>query len=151
AQLKQLTDTFAGQKVELRYTHQGTTKTKAVQLRDDKARGNLGVSPGERKLVRSTWSAPIVGIGTTAQFTVETFKGIVGALGNLVTGHGAMAGESVTGLVGMVVMLKYLAREGAVFVLFLIGVLSVSLAVMNTLSIPALDGGRLFVVVLYWI
>ena len=35
------------------------------------------------------------------------------------------------------------------FVLFLIGVISVSLAVMNTLPIPALDGGRLFVMAIF--
>ena len=46
-------------------------------------------------------------------------------------------------------MLKDLASQGLVFVLFLIGVISVSLAVMNVLPIPALDGGRLFVMALF--
>ena len=34
-------------------------------------------------------------------------------------------------------------------VLFLIGIISLTLAVMNTLPIPALDGGRLFVTLLF--
>jgi regulator of sigma E protease len=33
--------------------------------------------------------------------------------------------------------------------LFLIGIISLTLAVMNALPIPALDGGRLFVTLLY--
>ena len=45
--------------------------------------------------------------------------------------------------------MKDLSKQGFVFVLFLIGVISVSLAVMNVLPIPALDGGRLFVMGLY--
>lgn len=150
-QLKQQTDALSGQSVEIVYQHGGETVTKYVQLRDDPQKGNLGVSPGERTLVRSTWSAPIVGVGTTVQFTIETFKGIFGALGNLFTGNGSQASESVTGPVGIIVILKDLAREGILFVLFLIGVISVSLAVMNVLPIPALDGGRLFVMGLFWL
>ena len=100
-------------------------------------------------MVRSTWSAPIVGIGTTAQFTVETLKGLGGAVANLFSGNAKEAGESVTGPVGIVVVLQNLSEQGLVFVLFLIGVISVSLAVMNILPIPALDGGRLFVMGLF--
>lgn len=150
-QLKETTDALGGQTVAVVFDHEGSERTAMVELRNNPDEGNLGVGPGEKTLVRSTWSAPIVGVGTTAQFTIETFKGIFGAIANLFSGHGSQASESVTGPVGIVVILNELAHEGLLFVLFLIAVISVSLAVMNTLPIPALDGGRLFVMALYWV
>lgn len=148
-QMQRVTKENAGKNVEVTYRSDKATVTKTTKLRDDPAKGNFGVSLAEQTLVRSTWSAPIVGVGTTAQFTVETFKGIFGAVGNLFTGQGQKASESITGPVGIVVILQDLASQGFVFVLFLIGVISVSLAVMNMLPIPALDGGRLFVMGLF--
>ncbi len=148
-QLRDTTTKFGGKEVTVTYYQDDVLVTKTVTLRNDATNGNFGVAPAERTLVRSTWSALVVGIGTTIQFTVETFKGIGGALMNLFTGQGAKASASVTGPVGIVVVLKDLADQGLVFVLFLIGVISVSLAVMNSLPIPALDGGRLFVMGLF--
>jgi len=148
-QLQDITKQLAGKNAEVTYRSDGVTVTKTTKLRDDPEKGNFGVSLAEQTTVKSTWSAPIVGVGTTAQFTVETFKGIFGAIGNLFTGQGQKASQSVTGPVGIVVILQDLASQGFVFVLFLIGVISVSLAVMNMLPIPALDGGRLFVMGLY--
>ncbi len=147
--LRDTTKFYADQEVAVVFKDKDQTHTSAVQLRDDPTRGNFGVAPGESILVRSTWSAPIVGIGTTVQFTVETFKGLFGAISSLIQGRGSQAAQSVTGPVGIVVTLKDLASQGFVFVLFLIGIISVSLAVMNSLPIPALDGGRLFVMALF--
>jgi len=147
--LQNTTKKNAGKSVDIAYLDGDETVTKTSQLRKDSDQGNLGVSPADRTTVRSTWSAPIVGVGTTAQFTYETFKGLFGAIGNVLTGNGSEASQSVTGPVGIVVILNDLASQGFVFVLFLIGVISVSLAVMNTLPIPALDGGRLFVMSIY--
>ena len=148
-QLSNTTKKFGGKTVQVTYVREGQAYTKSVKLRDNPKEGNFGVSPGERTLVRSTWSAPIVGIGTTVQFSVETLKGLAAAVGSLFAGHASEASASVTGPVGIVVVLKDLAKQGLVFVLFLIGVISVSLAVMNLLPIPALDGGRLFVMALF--
>lgn len=147
--LRAATSKHAGKEVSVVFIHQGAEQEKTVTLRNDPEKGNFGVAPGESTLIRSTWSAPIVGVGTTAQFTVETLKGLFGALGNLFQGQAAKAGESVTGPVGIIVVLKDLSSQGFTFVLFLIGIISVSLAVMNVLPIPALDGGRLFVMALF--
>lgn len=148
-ELRAATQQFAGQEVAVVYQQNEQQRMEKTTLRDDPEKGNFGVAPAVSQLVRSTWSAPIVGIGTTAQFTVETLKGLGGAILNLLTGNASKAGESVTGPVGIVVVLNNLAKQGLVFVLFLIGIISVSLAVMNVLPIPALDGGRLFVMALF--
>jgi len=148
-QLRDTTRSLSGKEVSVTYVHDSTTTTKVVTFRNDPTKGNFGVAPGEQTLVRSTWSALIVGIGTTVQFTLETLKGLGSAVVNLFSGHASQAGQAVTGPVGIVVVLQDLAKQGLVFVLFLIGVISVSLAVMNVLPIPALDGGRLFVMGLF--
>ena len=105
-----------------------------------------------------TWSAPIVGIGTSIQLTGETFKGLGGMLWNLISGAFSQfssddatreagraaietAGESVSGPIGIISMFIYLSSDIKI-VLLLFGLISVSLACMNVLPIPALDGGR---------
>ncbi len=148
-QLHTVTTKLANHMVNVTYRHDGTSYTKQVKLRDDPKQGNFGVSPGETTLLRYTWSAPLVGVGTTAQFTWATLQGLGGTIGDLFHGNAKQASDNVTGPVGIVIILKNLAKQGFVFVLFLIGIISLSLAVMNTLPIPALDGGRLFLIVLF--
>lgn len=159
----------AGEKVEVIYSRGGTEYTTGVQLRaaNDKGEGYLGVTPGQRTLTRSTWSAPIVGFMTTAQFTGVTFQGLGQLVGNVFSGlvlqfspdqtvreraggHLAAAGASVAGPVGVLgVIFPAAEQAGVTQVVFLTAVISLSLAVMNVLPIPALDGGRWFVTALF--
>lgn len=150
-QFKNLTQANAGKTVEINYTDGDQTKTTNVTLNatNDSGKGYIGLGAGEESTQRATWSAPIVGVGITAQFTYETFKGLVGTFTDLFQAHFAAAGANVTGPVGIFAILQSSAQGGLVPVLFLIGIISLTLAVMNLLPIPALDGGRLFVTVLY--
>lgn len=148
-ELHDLTQKFANKKVTITFSRDGVVQTKQVLLRSDPKNGNLGVAPGEDTLIRYSWSAPIVGVGTTVQLTGMTFQGLASTVSNVFHGQGQKASENVIGPVGIVILLKNLARQGLVFVLFLIGIISLSLAVMNTLPIPALDGGRLFIILLF--
>ncbi len=147
----QQTAAHAGQKVDLVIERNGQRQTLQPTLNTERVAGQgyLGVSPGEQTLQRATWSAPIVGVGVTAQFTYETFKGLWMTIGKLFEGHFSEAGQNVAGPVGVVGILKTSSDTGFTFVLFLIGIISLTLAVMNVLPIPALDGGRLFVTLVY--
>ena len=129
--------------------------------------GYLGVIPvsGQQGFttVRYTWSAPIVAAGTMAQFTQLTFVGLGNALGGLwqyiasfASGDeqareaGQMqATQQVTGPVGIVATLFAVSQEGFWLMLFIIALISLALAIMNILPIPALDGGRLFVTLIF--
>lgn len=66
--------------------------------------------------------------------------------------HGLFAGvamkEAVAGPVGVAVLTGQAARLGFVYLLQLTAILSLNLAALNILPIPALDGGRLFFV--FW-
>lgn len=111
--------------------------------------GYLGVVPQQEVTNRATWSAPIVGVGVTVQFTVETLHGLGKTIAKMFQAKFAEAGAQVAGPVGIFSILLSSSAAGVVPILFLIGVLSLTLAVMNVLPIPALDGGRLFVTLVF--
>ncbi len=154
-QFRELTKKHAGETVNFIYEHQNGGKTerteKSVELNKENqaGKGYIGLGAAEESTQRSTWSAPIVGVGITAQFTYETFAGLGNTVVSLFTAHFAEAGANVTGPVGIVTILNNSAQGGVVPVLFLIGVISLTLAVMNVLPIPALDGGRLFITLIF--
>lgn len=157
-QLPQLTRDHAGESIQIRYERKGEQRTAHVQLRSEEVvaaskkqgepKGYLGLSPTEYTLQRSTWSAPIVAWGLMKQFTVLTFQGLGTAIGALFHGDTAKASEQVSGPVGIIVLLKDGSFLGYQFVLLIIAIISLTLAIMNVLPIPALDGGRLALVLL---
>ena len=128
----------------------------------------LGVTMATtQSLSYSTWSAPIVGAGLTVQLTGETFRGVGILLWNLVSGVGSQfspdadvrqngqeaistVGDSVSGPVGIVGQLfPAFTAAGPTNLAFLTALISVSLACMNVLPIPALDGGRWLLIAIY--
>ncbi len=128
----------------------------------------LGVTmASSQALSYSTWSAPIVGVGLTAQLTGETFKGLGIMIGNLVSGTARLFSpnsevreegqealgevrDSVSGPVGIIgVLFPAFTSAGPANLAFLAALISVSLACMNVLPVPALDGGRWLLIAFY--
>lgn len=157
--LPDITEENAGQTIKLIVEQDGIAKELSVALRStdeveaskntDKPKGYLGILPTEYTLRRSTWSAPIVGVGLVKQFTQATFVGLGRAVGGLLSGNTSKASEQVAGPVGIFVLIKDGSLLGYQFILMIVAVISLTLAIMNVLPIPALDGGRLFVTWLY--
>jgi len=161
-QLHDLTKEFAGKTVPVAYTRDGSTRVAAATFRTASQvtpdKGYLGVQPAEFSLQRSTWSAPVVAVGLSAQLSALTYQGLWHALSGLggifagfFTGNGTArhnaqtsASSQVSGPVGIFVILKDGSLLGYQFMLLIIAVISLTLAIMNVLPIPALDGGRLF-------
>lgn len=165
AELIETTRDSRGETVTLSYERAGQTAEKDVTLRDSEEMV-FGAALGQRSLTRSTWSAPIVGVGTTLQFTWVTFEGIGKLFANLASGvvlqlggeeskqkadeHLASVSQSVAGPVGILGTIFPAAESaGLTQLVFLTAIISLSLAVMNALPIPALDGGRWFVTVVF--
>ncbi len=145
------TKRYAGQKVTITYEHNHVVQHTSVQLRTAQQAKNgayLGIAPAAFELTRATWSAPVQAAGLMWQFTAATFHGIGTALAALFHGDGAKASEQVSGPVGIVVVLHDGSLLGYQYMLVIIGVISLSLAIMNVLPIPALDGGRFYVLLL---
>ena len=143
-------------------------QTLEVALNPSSSEYLLGITmSSSQTLYHSTWSAPIVGAGLTVQLTGETLKGVGELIWNLVTGLGrqfsfdastreagqdaiSAAGDSVTGPVGIIgIIFPSFTSAGATNVAFLAAFISVSLACMNILPIPALDGGRWLLIAIY--
>jgi regulator of sigma E protease len=125
-----------------------------VQLNQkDEGQGIMGVIPisGQEgiELRRSTWSAPIVAVGLSAQFTKLTFQGLGSAITSLFRGDTEKASQQVAGPVGVFSVLKQGSSLGLSFILMIVTIISLTLAIMNVLPIPALDGGRLFVTYIF--
>lgn len=159
----------AGQKVQVRYSRNDVENTTIVELRknNDDKKGYLGAGPAQRELIKATWSAPIVGVATTAQATWATIEGLGQLLANTVSGlvmklvpndatqqqanqRLGEAGASVAGPLAIFgVIFPAAEKAGATYVIMIAAIISLTLAVMNALPIPALDGGRWFVTALY--
>ncbi len=153
------TKQFAGQEIIVTYKREGVERQATAQLETEQAvqesrktedpKGYLGIIPTDYTIQRSTWSAPVVALGFMVQGTVQTLNGLGTALGNLFTGNASEASKQVSGPVGIFVVLQRGSELGIGFVLMIIALISLTLAIMNALPIPALDGGRLFVTLLY--
>lgn len=121
-----------------------------VQLNDAEAgkkSGFLGVSPFETHEVSYGRRAPLVAAEMTVAMLWGTLKGFVLGIAGLLHIGGKSGGEAaatVTGPVGIVVLLSNVMRLGWSYILFFVATISASLAVVNILPIPALDGGRTF-------
>lgn len=170
--VQEISRRFAGQTVDVRYERDGKAGTARATLNSaavvDASKktndpiGYFGVTLQDNgtapALRRSTWSAPLVAGGLLWQFTVLTFEGLghaLAGLGSIIAGfvtHNdaartagqTAASNQVSGPIGIFVVLKLFSEIGFPFVLFVIALISLSLAVMNILPIPALDGGRLW-------
>lgn len=160
---------YRGKTVEVIYSRQNVEKQLQVTLSDtnEKNKGYLGVGAAQREVIRATWSAPIVGIATTGQFTWVTLQGVGQVakdfFGGLVmqlspdaatrqqgSDNVGRAGANVSSPIGIVgIIFPAAERAGLTQVVLLTAIISLTLAVMNVLPIPALDGGRWFVTALF--
>lgn len=139
-----------GQSVNIIYDRSGSEYKIEVKLGKDVSTGILGAGLGQRQLIKSTWSAPIVGVATTAQFTWTTIQGLGDLIGNIATSGLKTAGDSVTGPIGILgTVFPAAEQNGPTQLVLLTAIISLSLAVMNILPIPALDGGRWFTLVFF--
>lgn len=158
-----------GKTVEVIYSRSNIESKVSVNIRPDNndRKGYLGAGLSQQTLYQSTWSAPIVGVVTTLQLTGATFQGLGDTIAKTATGlvgqlsadptarsaandDLAMAGDSVAGPVGIFgVIFPAAQKAGMRQVVLLTAVISLTLAVMNTLPIPGLDGGRWFLTTLF--
>ena len=159
----------AGEDVTYFIRHQDDTENNYnIRLNPADSEFLLGITmKSDQILSYSTWSAPIVGVGVTAQLTGETFRGVGIMLWNIVSGtfsqfsadttvreNGqaalAAAGDSVSGPIGIIgIIFPSFTASGLTNLAFLTALISVSLACMNVLPIPALDGGRWLLIAIY--
>ena len=139
-ELRAFTTGHAGQPVEIQILRDGAELTKQVTLGSDASaplgvytqqvtKVKLGVFPALRAAIIETGKT----IGATFHFLADFFQGLIR--------HGQVA-EGVTGPIGIFQITAQTVQLGFSYILQLLGILSVNLALLNILPIPALDGGR---------
>ncbi|MEK7461052.1 MAG: site-2 protease family protein [Patescibacteria group bacterium] len=144
-ELRLYTQSQAGQEITLTIIREGQEMTKQVTLGSD-ASGPLGVYTQQvTKVKLGFFGAGRAAFIETGKTVVATFHFLGNFFSQLVS-RGQVA-EGVTGPVGIFRITGQTVQLGFTYVLQLLGILSVNLALLNILPIPALDGGRgLFVV-----
>jgi regulator of sigma E protease len=78
--------------------------------------------------------------------SVSTVKMVLDSVKGLLTGRFGM--EAVSGPVGVVGVVKDVATQGIMSLLYIVCVLTINLGVFNLIPFPALDGGRLLFLVI---
>ena len=139
--IKQESETHAT--VSLTLKRAGVIKTVALEPQQIASIGHkgIGIAMSNTGVVRYPWYRAIPqGVALTARYTWLIITGFIDLLRNLVVGHSL--GADVSGPVGIAVMTGKIAQEGIWPLLQFAALLSLNLAVVNFLPIPALDGGR---------
>ena len=120
------------------------TSTVQVEKMDN---NTIGVGLAETATVRmGLFGSLYYGAQATYNLTAQVFAGVVGFFGKLFTGQGTW--EEVSGPVGIAKVVGTSSQEGFVSLLFITILISISLAAMNILPFPALDGGRIVIAVI---
>lgn len=130
----------SGKKDELRVT----PRTNAPE-----GEGALGIAMVRTGTRSYPWYAALFkGVATTWRSSVMIVQGIGKLLMALVT-QGRLVAD-VAGPVGIAVLSREAALLGVSYLIFFAAILSLNLAVINSLPLPALDGGRLLFLIIEW-
>lgn len=85
--------------------------------------------------------AVVEGWSLTLEYTKLTWDGLVGFFGSLFSGSANFS--DIRGPIGIVEVVSDESALGFVYLLIITAIISINLAIINLIPIPALDGGRL--------
>lgn len=108
--------------------------TAAAEYDEESGRAKIGIKPEIRHNV-------IAGFGTGVKNTGRMTVMMYDTIRQLITGDVSV--KELSGPVGIVYAVNDTAKAGVIYVVYLSALLSLNLAIMNMLPLPALDGGRL--------
>ncbi len=139
----------SGQEVTLAINRYGAAQEVKVtpQLLEETNRGGIGVLLTASAMTSYPWYQAIwEGIKTTIFLTWAILVAFFELIRNLIVGQ--PVGGDVAGPVGIATLTGQVARMGFVYLLQFTALLSLNLAVINFLPIPALDGGRILFLII---
>lgn len=139
-----------GQPVKLSVKSEKITKTIVMTPRKiyPAGEGPIGVAISQSVIVKKYpwYKAPFVGTAEVAKDSLLILSGLGDVVRNLVIQRTIPQG--VAGPVGIAQLTGEFVQSGFLAVLSFAALLSLNLAVLNILPIPALDGGRLFFILI---
>lgn len=138
-----------GKPISITYVHAGTTQTATIVpanavLLNAAGQPALGIALALVANVSLPWGEAAIG---ALDQTKQTFFMVLNDLWRLIRGAstGGLDISEVVGPVGIVSYVGQASQNGIGAVLLLAAVISINLAIINLIPIPALDGGRLAV------
>lgn len=148
-EVQQLTKANEGQPTvyEFQRGSEKYEKTITPRVNPPEGQGSLGVALGSLGRVSYPWYESIVrGFTTTFNLIVLT----LGAFGTLIAGffQGQPVGADLAGPVGIAVLTRDVTQLGFVYLMQFTAILSVNLAIINSVPFPALDGGRILFLII---
>ena len=145
-ELSNFTRANRGREVDIVFRHNEEQKLANISLAEE---GNspLGVEIIDNSSIKVKWyMAPIVAFREIVR-VIEVYLAFLVTFFQQLFGQGEISKE-VGGPVAIYMLTGMAAKAGAIVVAQLIAILSISLAIINILPFPALDGGRLLFIIL---
>lgn len=128
--------------IEIQRKNELTTVQAQPTVLPSQANKILGINLVSTALLKySWWQAPWEALKLTGFILAQIFVSLAKLLSGLFRGHSV--GTSLSGPVGVAVMTGQMVDLGFRYFLQFAALLSLNLAVINILPIPALDGGRI--------
>lgn len=138
-----------GQKVEVVLLRDGKSVSVTLTPRENppEGEGAMGVAITNIEIKKYPWwQAPWYGTIEAGKFSLLIAQGLASMVADFVT-TGAKP-EGVAGPIGVAQLTGEAVKVGPAAILWFTALLSLNLAVLNILPIPALDGGRFFFMII---
>lgn len=137
-----------GQTINLEISRQGEDKNLTIPLADKNGQGYAGIQAVENYLSAHYpwWKVPYIAVVETVKiiWVIVTFLYIY--LKNLFVK--AEVPKDLAGPVGIFILTREAIKLGVMEVLRFVALLSINLAIINFLPLPALDGGRVLFIII---
>lgn len=146
------TKRFANKEVSMTVARKHKTIIVSLTPRKNppKDEGSLGIGISNIEIKKFSYlEAPFLGLVESARITYLTLAELLKTLFRAATFQKIDA--QIAGPIGIAVLTREAASYGYLALLQLMGILSLNLAVINILPFPALDGGRLALVLYEWV
>lgn len=138
-----------GQPLTLEISHGAgvVEKTLIPRINPPEGQGAMGISLALTGTISYPWYEAIWrGISDAAFLTIATIQGYYGLLKTLFI-HGRLIAD-VSGPIGIASLTGQAARVGFNYLLQFVAMISINLAVLNAIPFPALDGGRVLMLII---
>lgn len=129
----------------------GQRQTLSVRPRYDEQQKRylIGITPAPASHDALLRLGPIAAVPAALQETLRLTEATLGMLWRMVAGIAST--QNLSGPITIAQLAQGSARQGPGWFLFFLGLISLSLAILNLLPIPVLDGGHLMFLLAEWI
>jgi regulator of sigma E protease len=130
-----------GRRVEVLVLRDGAETVLAVVPEGPEGEARIGIGLGVLQRY-----GPVQAIVESVRYNIDIARQTFAVLGKIVTGQ--LGARSISGPIEIAAMSGAAARTGFRNLLYLMGLISISIAILNLMPIPMLDGGQIFVLLI---